>query len=128
MAQGKKPKAFANKNTRYYYLLALIPFLFMVIMYELLPLLMLIVDSFHPEGKSELIYSLDNYKKIFTTLSYKRAILNSLEITSISTIFGIVIALWGRGLPIIRGEIPQCIYDCAQHDLQLCRRSSRLPI
>lgn len=95
MAQGKKPKAFANKNTRYYYLLALIPFLFMVIMYELLPLLMLIVDSFHPEGKSELIYSLDNYKKIFTTLSYKRAILNSLEITSISTIFGIVIAFMG---------------------------------
>ena len=95
MEHKSKSKTLANKNTRYYYLLALTPFLFMVIMYELLPLLMLIMDSFHPEKQPEILFSLENYKTIFTTLSYQKAISNSLKITSISTIFGIVIAFLG---------------------------------
>lgn len=95
MEHKGKSRALAKKNTRYYYLLALIPFLFMVIMYELLPLLMLIMDSFQPEGKSDVLFSLANYKKILTTLSYRKAISNSIKITTISTVFGIVFAFLG---------------------------------
>ena len=67
-----------SRNNRYYYLLALLPFLFLIIMYELLPLIMLIVDSFGLDKDPAVRFSLDNYKKIFTTLSYKTAIKNSL--------------------------------------------------
>lgn len=95
MAQKRKTQALANRNTRYYYLLALAPFAFIVIMYELLPLLMLIADSFQPEGQEGVLFSLDNYKRIFTALSYRKAISNSLKITSISTAIGIVIAFLG---------------------------------
>ena len=90
-----KPKRLMHRNSRYYYLLALLPFLFVVVMYELLPLIMLIIDSFHLDKNPEVSFSLDNYKKIFSTLSYQKAIQNSLKITLISSAFGIVIAFLG---------------------------------
>lgn len=93
--QHKKARLMTSRNNRYYYLLALLPFLFLIIMYELLPLIMLIVDSFGLDKDPAVRFSLDNYKKIFTTLSYKTAIKNSLVITLISTAAGIVIAFLG---------------------------------
>ena len=90
-----KPKRLMHRNSRYYYLLALLPFLFVVVMYELLPLIMLIIDSFHLDKNPEVSFSLDNYKKIFSTLSYQKAIQNSLKITLISSAFGIMIAFLG---------------------------------
>lgn len=95
MEQKRRPKAISSRNVRYYYLLALIPFLFLVIMYELMPLIMLVVDSFKSEQSKEILFTLENYQKIFSTLSYRKAIANSLRITSISTAFGIVIAFLG---------------------------------
>ncbi|NLC31773.1 MAG: ABC transporter permease subunit [Clostridiales bacterium] len=64
-------------------------------MYELMPLIMLVVDSFKSEKAKDVLFTFENYRKIFTTLSYKKAILNSLKITTISTAFGIVIAFLG---------------------------------
>ena len=90
-----KSKALTNRNSRYFYLLALLPFLLLVVLYELLPLIMLVVDSFGVDKKPEIGFSLQNYEKIFTALSYKTAILNSLRITLISTAIGIVIAFLG---------------------------------
>lgn len=93
--EHKKVKLMTSRNTRYYYLLALLPFVFLVVMYELLPLLMLVIDSFGLDKKPEVRFSLENYQKIFSTLSYQRAIENSLKITLISTVVGIVIAFLG---------------------------------
>ena len=92
--EHKKP-ALTSRNSRYVYLLALLPFLLLVFLYELLPLIMLIVDSFGLDKDAAVRFSLENYKKIFTTLSYQRAIENSLKITTISTVIGIVIAFLG---------------------------------
>ena len=95
MEQKHRHKAVSSKNVRYYYLLALIPFLFLIVMYELLPLIMLVVDSLKSEQSKDILFTLENYQKIFSTLSYRKAIANSLKITSISTAFGIVIAFLG---------------------------------
>ena len=95
MEQRRRLKAVSSKNVRYYYLLALIPFLFLIVMYELLPLIMLVVDSFKSEKSKDILFTLENYQKIFSTLSYQKAIANSLRITSVSTAFGIVIAFLG---------------------------------
>lgn len=95
MEQKRRHKAVSSKNVRYYYLLALIPFLFLIVMYELLPLIMLVVDSLKSEQSKGILFTLENYQKIFSTLSYRKAIANSLKITSISTAFGIVIAFLG---------------------------------
>ena len=95
MEQKRRHKAVSSKNVRYYYLLALIPFLFLIVMYELLPLIMLVVDSLKSEQSKDILFTLENYQKIFNTLSYRKAIANSLKITSISTAFGIVIAFLG---------------------------------
>ena len=95
MEQKRRHKAVSSKNVRYYYLLALIPFLFLIVMYELLPLIMLLVDSLKSEQSKDILFTLENYQKIFSTLSYRKAIANSLKITSISTAFGIVIAFLG---------------------------------
>ena len=95
MEQKRRHKAVSSKHVRYYYLLALIPFLFLIVMYELLPLIMLVVDSLKSEQSKDILFTLENYQKIFSTLSYRKAIANSLKITSISTAFGIVIAFLG---------------------------------
>ena len=91
----EKRKSGKLSSTKYIYLLALLPFLFIVVMYELLPLIMLVVDSFGLDKKPDIRFSLDNYTKIFSTLSYKTSILNSLRITLISTAVGIVVAFLG---------------------------------
>ncbi len=95
MEQKSKHSILTSRNNRYLYLLALAPFLFLVVMYEMLPLIMLIIDSFGLDKDAAVRFTLENYNKIFTTLSYQRAIENSLKITMISTIFGIVIAFLG---------------------------------
>ena len=77
-------------TSKYTYLLVLLPFLIVVVLFELLPLLMLIIDRFGSDANKEVLFTLENYKKIFTTLSYKTAIKNSLIITAVSTVAGIV--------------------------------------
>ena len=62
--EHKKVKLMTSRNTRYYYLLALLPFVFLVVMYELLPLIMLVVDSFGLDKKPDVRFSLENYQKI----------------------------------------------------------------
>ena len=83
------------RGRRYIYLLALLPFVVIVAMYEIMPLIMLVVDSFHLDKNPDVVFSWENYKKIFSTLSYIKAIDNSLKITIISTVLGIIIAFLG---------------------------------
>ena len=107
----QKPKRATRSNSKYIYLLALLPFLLVVLLYELLPLIMLAVDSFGLDKDPSVRFTFDNYTKIFTTLSYTKAILNSLKITAISTAFGIVIAVLGaRAAHTSRGKFRNVFY------------------
>ena len=82
-------------TSKYKYLLVLLPFLIVVVLFELLPLIMLIIDSFGSDADKTVLFTLENYKRIFTTLSYKTAIKNSIIITVFSTVAGIIIAFLG---------------------------------
>jgi len=77
------------------YFLALLPFLIVVFLYEILPLLMMILSSFRSEVDKSILFTLDNYITAFTRLAYQRAIINSLKVTGISAFFGIVIGFIG---------------------------------
>jgi len=77
------------------YLLVLLPFMVIVFLYEILPLVMMIFSSFKSETDSSILFTLENYITAFTKLSYQKAIINSLKITLISTVIGIVIGFLG---------------------------------
>ncbi len=87
---GKK-----KSTNKYMYLLALLPFVVIVLLYELIPLVNLVIDSFGLDSDHTVLFSLENYKKIFTATSYQTAIVNSLKITAISTLAGIILAFLG---------------------------------
>lgn len=72
------------------YLLALLPFIIVTLLYELLPLATVIMNSFKDEKGAGV--TLDNYIKVFTTPLYTTAIKNSIKISLISAIIGIIIA------------------------------------
>lgn len=81
------------KKRKYIYLLALLPFILVAFMYEIIPLAKIIVNSFQPnEG---LGFTLENYQTVFTQLLYQKAIINSIKISLISAAAGIVIAFFG---------------------------------
>ena len=81
------------KKQKYVYLLALLPFLAVAILYEIVPLCSVIRNSFIPDGGTGL--SLENYEKVFTKLLYQKAIINSIKISLTSSIIGIIIAFFG---------------------------------
>lgn len=84
-----------KKSNLRIYLLVLLPFLIIVFLYEILPLIMMILSSFKSETDSNIFFTLENYISAFTKLSYQRAIINSLRITVLSTGFGILIGFFG---------------------------------
>lgn len=87
--------AVKKKSNLKIYLLVLLPFLIIVFLYEILPLIMMILSSFKSETDSNIFFTLENYISAFTKLSYQRAIINSLRITILSTGFGILIGFFG---------------------------------
>lgn len=70
--------------------LALVPFLTVVFLYEILPLIELAVSSLTSGSTGS--FTLKNFIKVFTTPLYQQAILNSLKLSIISALVGIVIA------------------------------------
>ncbi|MEB3102188.1 ABC transporter permease [Ferviditalea candida] len=80
-----------NKRLKAMLLMSLLPFAVMVLSFELLPALMMIVDSFRADGGSHL-----TLRQYFTALSnpyYLKAIWNSMVISLYSTVAGIAVAL-----------------------------------
>jgi putative spermidine/putrescine transport system permease protein len=75
--------------------LALLPFLLIAFLYEVLPLIMMILSSFRSEVDKSVLFSFENYIAAFTRPAYQRAILNSLKVTAISALFGILIGFIG---------------------------------
>ena len=81
------------KRRKYLYLFALIPFLLVAFLYEIIPLAMVIVNSFQPdEGVG---FTLENYETVFTKLLYQKAIINSIKISLISSCIGLIIEFIG---------------------------------
>lgn len=76
------------------YLLALIPFLVLCVLFELIPIIYTIIRSFVPEGE-DFGFTLANYINIFTKPLYQKAIVNSLIISILSSIIGLIVAFIG---------------------------------
>ena len=81
------------KRKTYIYLLALVPFLIVAMLYEIVPLITVILKSFQSDGGTG--FTLENYQAVFSKLLYQKAILNSLKISLTSAIIGIIIAFLG---------------------------------
>lgn len=78
---------------RKYYLAALIPFLILVTLFEILPLIMVIIRSFMPENAVGL--TLAHYAHIFSTRLYQQAVINSVLVSAVSSVIGIAVAYLG---------------------------------
>lgn len=81
------------KKKTYIYLLALVPFLIVAMLYEIVPLITVIIKSFQTDSGTG--FTLENYQTVFSKLLYQKAILNSLKISLTSAIIGIIIAFLG---------------------------------
>lgn len=77
------------------YLLALLPFLVLVGMFEIVPVISIIVQSFMPSGSGAGV-TLDNYIRVFSEKLYQTAIINSVVIAVFSSLIGLVIAFFGE--------------------------------
>lgn len=75
------------------YLLALAPFLLLILLFELLPLCSIIFKSFMEEGSGG--FTFDNYINVFSKPIYRQDIINSITISIISAAVGIVVAFIG---------------------------------
>ena len=81
------------KKKTYIYLLALVPFLIVAMLYEIVPLITVIVKSFQPDGGTG--FTLENYQSVVSKLLYQKAIINSIKISLTSAVAGIIIAFLG---------------------------------
>lgn len=68
----------------------MLPFLAVVVCYEILPLIQLFISSLI--GKESGAIGLENFIKVFTTPLYQMSILNSVRISLLSALIGIVVA------------------------------------
>lgn len=75
------------------YLLALLPFLLIVVLFELLPILIVLFQSFMPEGGFG--FTLKHYQSIFTKKLYQLAISNSILVSLFSSVIGICVGFIG---------------------------------
>ena len=92
------------KNRKYLYLLALVPFILVAFMYEIIPLITVISNSFHPDDGGA--FTLENYQKIFSKLLYQKAITNSIKFSLLSAVAGIIIAFLGaRAAHSVNGKL-----------------------
>lgn len=80
----KKPKI---------YLAALLPFLVIVLFYLVIPLAVILVRSFMPEGAAG--FTLDNFASVFTRRLYQQAILNSVIVSVCSALIGLLVGFFG---------------------------------
>ena len=76
------------KKKTYIYLLALVPFLIVAMLYEIVPLITVIVKSFQPDGGTG--FTLENYQSVYSKLLYQKAIINSIKISLTSAVAGII--------------------------------------
>ncbi|MFQ6791609.1 MAG: ABC transporter permease [Thomasclavelia sp.] len=81
-----------KKISKKIYLFALLPFLIMVVLFELLPLINIFIESFSKVGGG---FTFEHFTRIFTTRLYQQSIYNSVWISVFSAVCGIIIAFLG---------------------------------
>ena len=89
-APAPTPASRRLKTRRWMGYAALVPFLLVVLAYEFLPLAQLLIDSL--VGKESGTVGVENFAKIFTTPLYQQSIVNSVWISLLSAVVGIVVA------------------------------------
>lgn len=75
------------------YLIGLLPFFLIALLFEILPLANIVIESFSKTGGNG--FTLEHFVKIFTTRLYQQSIFNSLWISIFSALAGIIIAFLG---------------------------------
>ena len=86
------------------YLTALLPFVVVTLLYELMPLVMVVIRSFQPDMGGN--FTLENYETVFTKLLYQKAMINSLKISVVSAVVGIAVAFLGaRAIHLEQGKM-----------------------
>lgn len=84
--------------------MALLPFLVVALLYEIVPLIMVIMNSFQSDAGTGI--TLENYQTIAEKLLYQKAIFNSIRISLISSLGGIVVAFLGaKAIAESKGKI-----------------------
>ncbi len=81
-----------KKISKKIYLFALLPFLIMVVLFEILPLINIFIESFSKVGGG---FTFEYFTRIFTTRLYLQSIYNSVWISVFSAVCGIIIAFLG---------------------------------
>jgi len=85
----------AKKTDKRLYLLALLPFLIIAALYEIMPLISMIASSFRSETDDSVLFTLENYINTFSQKVYIKGITNSLKISLASSAIGIAVAFLG---------------------------------
>ena len=80
------------KNKRLY-LLALLPFAMIVFLFEILPILIVLFQSFRVEGGGG--FTLEHYSAIFSKKLYQMAMSNSILVSIFSSAIGLVVGFFG---------------------------------
>lgn len=81
------------KKTQLTYVLFLLPFMVLIVLFELLPLLSIVINSVSPIGTSG--FTLDHFTSIFASDYYMMSIRNSLMIAVFSSLIGLFVAVLG---------------------------------
>ena len=83
-------QARSAKSRKWVGYVAFLPFLLVIVGYELLPLAQLVLDSLI--GKESGTLGIENFVKVFTTPLYQQSIINSVWISLVSAVVGIVVS------------------------------------
>ncbi len=78
---------------KYIYLLALLPFAVTVFLFEILPIIIVLFQSFTVEGGGG--FTLEHYNAIFSKKLYQMAITNSILVSALSSVIGIIVGFFG---------------------------------
>ena len=81
-------------NKKPTYLFSLLPFLIIVTLFLLVPVVMMVLRSFTPEDGAT-GFTLAHYYAIFTKKLYQQSIVNSLWVAVCSSVVGLVVAFFG---------------------------------
>lgn len=83
----------ASKKINLRYLVFLLPFLVLIVLFEIFPLVSILINSVKPVGAAG--FTLEHFTSIFTSEYYMMSIRNSLMIAVFSSLIGLAVAVLG---------------------------------
>lgn len=98
-----------KKKQRKSFLIALLPFIILISMFEIIPVLGIVIRSFTPDDGT-IGVTLSNYIRVFSKTLYQSAIINSLVIAVFSSVIGLVVAFFGAKAAYEKGGTAKKIF------------------